>query len=183
MNSFVPKHKSYLKEKDLRYVPKKTKEEIDAALFKEKRKSAIDLMFDQVCKEQREVERDEKMIHSKIENGRKRTKNTIPLSNSTVIKAAQIFQTPEDEAAVQLLIHHAQENERIKQLENKAKVAVTRALKEVTVGNVVGGDIAEFINQVSDDDSDEGNPLNWIEVDRGLKKSNMWNDANVESLQ
>ena len=71
----------------------------------------------------------------------------------------------------------------MKPLENKAKVAVTRALKEVTVGNVVGGDIAEFINQVSDDDSDEGNPLNWIEVDRGLKKSNMWNDANVESLQ
>ena len=51
MNSFVPKHKSYLKEKDINYVPKKTKEEVDAAALKEKRKSAIDIMFDQVSKE------------------------------------------------------------------------------------------------------------------------------------
>lgn len=61
-----------------------------------------------MCKEQRDVERDEKMVHSKIENGRKRKKNAVPLSNSTVIKAAQIFQTPEDEAAVQEIIYHAQ---------------------------------------------------------------------------
>ena len=46
MNSFVPKHKSWLKEQDLVYVPKKTKEEEDAINYKQKNKSGIDIMFE-----------------------------------------------------------------------------------------------------------------------------------------
>ena len=39
MNSFVPKHKSYLKPKDLIYVKKPTKAQEDAATEKEKEKT------------------------------------------------------------------------------------------------------------------------------------------------
>jgi len=46
MNSFVPKHKSYLKESDLAYVAKPTKEEENAANEKEKDKDGFILMFE-----------------------------------------------------------------------------------------------------------------------------------------
>ena len=46
MSSFVPKHKSYLKPRDLAYVPKPTKEEEDAKNEQEKQKSQIDFLFD-----------------------------------------------------------------------------------------------------------------------------------------
>ena len=53
MHSFVPKHKSYLKDTDLKYAAKKTKAEQDAINEKEKNKDGFDLMFEQVTKEQR----------------------------------------------------------------------------------------------------------------------------------
>ena len=46
MTSFVPKHKSYLKESDLAYVSKPTKAEEDAANAKEKQKDGFDIMFE-----------------------------------------------------------------------------------------------------------------------------------------
>ena len=46
VNSYVPKHKSFLKESDIKYVPKKTKKELDEENEKEKAKSAIDHMFE-----------------------------------------------------------------------------------------------------------------------------------------
>ena len=51
MNSYVPKHKSWLKESDLQYVAKPTKAEEDAANEKEKRKDGSDIMFAQVTRE------------------------------------------------------------------------------------------------------------------------------------
>lgn len=53
MHSFVPKHKSYLKNSDLQYAAKKTKAEQDVINEKEKNKDGFDLMFEQVSKEQR----------------------------------------------------------------------------------------------------------------------------------
>ena len=70
MNSFVPKHKSWLKEKDLVYVPKKTKEEENAINEKQKNKSGIDIMFEQVSKDQKELEKHDRGIHTKVECGR-----------------------------------------------------------------------------------------------------------------
>ena len=58
MHSYVPKHKSWLKESDLAFVPKKTKEELDAAALKEKRKSGFDIMYQQVMHEQKLIERE-----------------------------------------------------------------------------------------------------------------------------
>ena len=46
MNSYVPRHKSYLKPKDLVYVKKPTKAEEDAAIEKEKEKTETDLIYD-----------------------------------------------------------------------------------------------------------------------------------------
>ena len=54
----MPKHKSWLKESDLAFVPKKTKEELDAAALKEKRKSGFDIMYQQVMHEQKLIERE-----------------------------------------------------------------------------------------------------------------------------
>ena len=45
MTSFVPKHKSWLKESDLAYQAKPTKAEEDAANAKEKQKDGFDIMF------------------------------------------------------------------------------------------------------------------------------------------
>ena len=46
MSSFVPKHKSYLKESDLAYITKPTKEEEDKQNEKEKQKDGFDIMFE-----------------------------------------------------------------------------------------------------------------------------------------
>ena len=46
MNKFIPKHKSWLKDKDLKYVKQRTKEQEDAKNEKEKKKTGFDHMFD-----------------------------------------------------------------------------------------------------------------------------------------
>ena len=51
VNSYVPKHKSWLKPADLAFVAKLTKEEIDAEATHQKNKSGFDIMFEQVSKE------------------------------------------------------------------------------------------------------------------------------------
>ena len=51
IHSYVPKHKSYLKETDVKYVAKKTKAEENAINEKEKKKDGFDLMFEQVTRE------------------------------------------------------------------------------------------------------------------------------------
>ena len=51
MNSFVPKHKSFLKPRDLVYVKKPTKAQEDAAIEKEKEKTEADLVYDQVTRD------------------------------------------------------------------------------------------------------------------------------------
>ena len=51
MNSFVPKHKSFIKPRDFSYVPKPTKEQEDAEHHLEAQKTQADLLFDQVTKD------------------------------------------------------------------------------------------------------------------------------------
>ena len=62
MNSIVPKHKSYLKEKDLINVQKPTKEQIMAKDKKEKAKTAVDIMFGMVVKEHNLMEKEDREL-------------------------------------------------------------------------------------------------------------------------
>ena len=64
INSYVPKHKSWLKAADLEFVAKKSKEEVDSEAAKMKGKSGFDIMFEAVSKEQRQLEREERNIVS-----------------------------------------------------------------------------------------------------------------------
>ena len=49
------------------FVPKKTKEELDAKAAKQKNKSGFDIMFEQVSKEQRQIDREERAVVAKID--------------------------------------------------------------------------------------------------------------------
>ena len=103
LNSYVPKHKSFLRESDLKFVPKKTDEELDAENEREKAKSGIDHMYDQVVREKRRVERDDQRISSKVDCRRANKSKEAGLSEQA-IKAAQIFQTSVQEEAVRELM-------------------------------------------------------------------------------
>ena len=68
----MPKHKSYLKASDLAYVAKPTKAEEDAKNEKEKQKDGFDIMFEQVTKEQMNLEKEDRAIRSKVDCGRRK---------------------------------------------------------------------------------------------------------------
>ena len=72
MTSFVPKHKSYLKEADLAYISKPTKEQEDAANVKEKAKDGADIMFEQVTKDQKNLENKDRAIKVKVDCRRRK---------------------------------------------------------------------------------------------------------------
>lgn len=126
LNSYIPKHKSYLKESDLKYVPKKTDAELDAENEREKAKSGIDHMFDQVVREKNRVEKDEQKVKTKVDSHWKKTKVNLA-SKEQAIKAAQIFQTSAQEEAVKELMENADKSEKMQ----KIAEAAIRAIKEV----------------------------------------------------
>lgn len=115
MHSFVPKHKSYLKNSDLQYAAKKTKAEQDVINEKEKNKDGFDLMFEQVSKEQRQLEKQDRAIKVKIDCRRKK-KVDDQVNKEQIIKAAALFQSLEEDAAVKQLIEDAQKSEKMRQL-------------------------------------------------------------------
>ena len=51
MNSYVPKHKAFLRPRDLAYIPKPTRAEEDAVIEKNKQMSEVDILFNQVSKD------------------------------------------------------------------------------------------------------------------------------------
>ena len=51
MNSFVPKHKSYLKPRDLVYIKQKSKAEQNEALEKRLEKNEADIRYDLLTRE------------------------------------------------------------------------------------------------------------------------------------
>ena len=120
----MPKHKSYLKESDLIFVPKKTQEELDAKTAKQKAKTGFDIMFEQVTKEQNQIEKEERNIQHKIENGRKKKKKASPIRDQ-VIKAASLFQNADEEQAVLELMEEAKKSEKMRSIADRAsKIAL-----------------------------------------------------------
>ena len=182
MNSYVPKHKSWLKEKDLRYVIKLTKEEEDAAIMKEKRKSGFDIMFEQVQNQQRQVEREEKQLTHKVDCRRKNNPADSPIKEH-VIKAAQLFQTAEEENAVNKLMKEAEKSEIMRKIAEKASQETIANIKRQY--SMLPNDISlrrdiseDFINE----DSSSQNPLDWIEVDDHLQRSPVWQGSSVNLI-
>jgi len=113
----------------LKFIPKKTTEELDAETAKQKNKSGFDIMFEQVSKEQRQIEREERAIVAKIDNGRKKKKKYSPVRDQ-VIKAASLFQTNEEEQAVLDLMHEAKKSENMRAIASRATLNAMDAISK-----------------------------------------------------
>ena len=96
VHSFVPKHKSYLKDKDLKYVTKPTKEEKQELHNKQNQKTNMDILYEKIAKEQTDLEKEDRNIEAKVDC-RWKNDSESPGKKTQVIKSAQIFQTHEEQ--------------------------------------------------------------------------------------
>ena len=110
----MPRHKSYLKESDLVFVAKKTEEELMKENEKKKVKTGFEIMYEQVSREHRAIIKSEKIRKSTLDNGRRKKSIEEPATmESSVIKAASLMQTAEEEQAVITLMNEARKAKEI----------------------------------------------------------------------
>lgn len=86
-------------------------------------------MFEQVTKEQREVEKEDKAIKPKVDCRRNANANASPI-RERVIKAAQLFQTAAEENAVNKLIKAAEKSEEMRVIAEKASQETLEGIKK-----------------------------------------------------
>ena len=79
-------------------------------------------MFEQVSKEQRQIDREERAVVAKIDQGRKKNKLNSPVKEQ-VIKAATLFQSNDEETAVLDLMKEAKKSENMRAIADRASKA------------------------------------------------------------
>ena len=176
MNSFVPKHKSYLKASDLQHVAKPTKAEEDAAHEKFKRKDGFDIMFDNVTKDQRALEKADRAIKVKVDCRRRKPVDEGAAHRETAIKAASLFQTATEDAAVRSLIEDAERTGRMREIAQRAQRRTVGALKKVDTGDLAG------VREPSEEDGETESEHRWIEVGENLLAMPAWRNAGHADL-
>ena len=86
-------------------------------------------MFEQVTREQRRIDREERGIISKIDNGKKKKKTGKSPTRDQVIKAAQLFATADEERKVEELIVDAKKSEKMKEIAKRASIAAAEEIE------------------------------------------------------
>ena len=94
-----------------------------------------------------------------------------------MIKAASLFQTAGEEEAVNQLIDEAAKSEKMRLLAEEARKRAAKASKEGAPQEL--GVTMEYADEQSDN---ADNPMDWIDVDNGLRDSLHWNSASLDNL-
>ena len=59
----------------------------------------------------------------------------------------------------------------MKEMQNKVRASLKQ--QDIDYRQMISGDLTEMTEEQSQSSGDE-NPMNWIEIENGLKKSDLW---------